>query len=271
MVGEAERLAPSLLPRIAREFNQSETTFVMPPSTPEADWRLRSFTAAGVEVFGAGHNALGAWWWLAATGRLTLDQPRVELHQELGSRVLPVAVESTAGRPTDITMTQGPPEFGTVFDRPATLASALGLTEPDLIPALPAQVVSTGTPHLLVGVLRAALFRAQPHPTKLSAVLKKAHAQGCYLYTIEATDPGVAADARFFNPTVGIAEDAATGSAAGPLACYIKKISPKTGPTIVIAQGAAMGRPSRLTIELRENQVQLRGVGVVVVEGTLSV
>ncbi|WP_448612323.1 PhzF family phenazine biosynthesis protein [Geodermatophilus sp. URMC 60] len=49
---------------VAREFNQAETTFVLPPTDERAHRRLRSFTAAGVEVFGAGHNALGAWWWL---------------------------------------------------------------------------------------------------------------------------------------------------------------------------------------------------------------
>jgi PhzF family phenazine biosynthesis protein len=166
-------------------------------------------------------------------------------------------------------MTQEPPEFGEVLNRPATLATALGLTEDDLIPALPAQVVSTGTPHLLVAVLRASLFRARPDATKLGAVLKKAGAQGCYLYTIEGTDPGVVADARFFNPTAGIVEDAATGSAAGPLACYIRRVSPKTGPGMVIAQGAAMGRPSRLRIDVRDTLVQLIGSGIVVAEGTL--
>ena len=66
-------LTLDLLQRIAREFNQSETTFLLPPTQPKADWRLRSFTPAGVEVFGAGHNALGAWWWLAQAGRLALD------------------------------------------------------------------------------------------------------------------------------------------------------------------------------------------------------
>jgi PhzF family phenazine biosynthesis protein len=58
--------------RLAREFNQSETTFLFPPTKSGADWLLRSFTPTGVEVFGAGHNAMGAWWWLASsdsTGR----------------------------------------------------------------------------------------------------------------------------------------------------------------------------------------------------------
>jgi PhzF family phenazine biosynthesis protein len=64
VVEDAVDLTVDQLQRIAREFNQSETTFILPPTRPDADWRLRSFTAAGVEVFGAGgHNSLGAWWW----------------------------------------------------------------------------------------------------------------------------------------------------------------------------------------------------------------
>ena len=77
-----------VLRRIAREFNQSETTFVLPSTRPEADWRLRSFSAAGVEVFGAGgHNTLGAWWWLAQAGRLALAGSASVFHQEIGHRV----------------------------------------------------------------------------------------------------------------------------------------------------------------------------------------
>ena len=92
VVAGGESLPIDLLRRIAREFNQSETTFVMPPTRAEADWRLRSFTAAGAEVFGAGHNALGAWWWLAEAGKLPLAQGARTFHQEIGDRVLPVTV-----------------------------------------------------------------------------------------------------------------------------------------------------------------------------------
>ena len=59
VVAQAEHLDEPSMRRIAREFNQSETTFLLPPRRAEADWRLRSFTASGSEVFGAGHNALG--------------------------------------------------------------------------------------------------------------------------------------------------------------------------------------------------------------------
>src|SRR5437867_3582958 len=73
IVPEGERLEESTMRLIAREFNQSETTFLLPPRNNDAHCRLRCFTPAGQEVFGAGHNALGAWWWLAASGRLTLQ------------------------------------------------------------------------------------------------------------------------------------------------------------------------------------------------------
>ena len=65
LVPDADDLAEAQMRAIAREFNQSETTFVLEPGMPGATWRLRSFTPIGAEVYGAGHNALGAWLRLA--------------------------------------------------------------------------------------------------------------------------------------------------------------------------------------------------------------
>jgi Phenazine biosynthesis-like protein len=83
-------LPDDLMKRIAREFNQSETTFLLPSTRSEADRRLRSITAAGAEVFGAGHNALGAWWWLAEAGQLKLVEGQSRFQQQIGDQVLPV-------------------------------------------------------------------------------------------------------------------------------------------------------------------------------------
>lgn len=54
LVVDAQELSQETMQRIAREFNQSETTFLLPPTRPEADWRLRSFTPMGAEVFRSG-------------------------------------------------------------------------------------------------------------------------------------------------------------------------------------------------------------------------
>ena len=97
---------------IAREFNQSETTFFMASTRSEVACRLRSFTPAGVEVGGAGHNALGAWWWLATSGRLPLDDGPNRFLQEIGGRVLPVDVTAESGHLRAIAMEQEPPRWG---------------------------------------------------------------------------------------------------------------------------------------------------------------
>jgi PhzF family phenazine biosynthesis protein len=151
VVADAESLAEEVMRLVAREFNQSETTFVLPPRRDGATWRLRSFTPTGEEVVGAGHNALGAWWWLATAGRVELDREGgAVVAQEIGDRVLPVEVLGRDGEPDAIAMEQAPPDFlGTVADL-GELAAALGLERADL--AGDAQVVSTGAAHLMVPV-----------------------------------------------------------------------------------------------------------------------
>ena len=90
LVPDADGLDEAQMRAIAREFNQSETTFLLRPSLPEATLRLRSFTLAGAEVGGAGHNALGAWLWLEAAGRLASAAAGRGLRQEIAGQVLPV-------------------------------------------------------------------------------------------------------------------------------------------------------------------------------------
>jgi len=76
--------------------------------------------------------------------------------------------------------------------------------------------------------------------------------------------------ARFFNPTVGLWEDPATGTAAGPLACYLVRYGRATrGSPIYVEQGHAMGRPSRIELRVTETAVTITGRGIVVAEGLL--
>jgi PhzF family phenazine biosynthesis protein len=96
VVEDADDLTLDQMKRIAAEFNQAETTFIM--QSARADRKLRSFTAAGSEVVGAGHNALGAWLWLAELGKLgPLDAPQT-FHQEIGEEVLPIILTKIGGR-----------------------------------------------------------------------------------------------------------------------------------------------------------------------------
>ncbi len=149
LVPDADRLDEVQMRAIAREFNQSETTFLLRPSLPGAAVRLRSFTPIGAEVGGAGHNALGAWLWMEAAGRLPSAGGDLGLRQQIAGRVLPVEVIRRAGEPATVWMDQSPPRFGAVVRDRAAVAAALGLAEDDLAADEPAQVVSTGAGHLL--------------------------------------------------------------------------------------------------------------------------
>jgi predicted PhzF superfamily epimerase YddE/YHI9 len=70
------------------DFNQVATTFIHPPKNDFADWSLRSFTTAGHEVFGGGHNSLGAWWWLAESRNRMLGEGRNHFTQKIGEELL---------------------------------------------------------------------------------------------------------------------------------------------------------------------------------------
>jgi trans-2,3-dihydro-3-hydroxyanthranilate isomerase len=285
VVPDADRLAEAQMQAISREFNQSETAFVLAPGLPGATVRLRSFTPIGAEVFGAGHNALGAWLWLALAGRLpaeavaTSDDPAGPagpaqvggLAQQIGGDVLPVRVRREPDGTFVVSMDQSPPEFGSITSDRGALAAALGLAETDLVADDPAQVVATGAGHLLVSLRdRAAVDRAVPHAAQLAEALARVGGEGCYIYARERPQGDeAAAYARFFNPVMGIAEDPATGTAAGPLAALLVRRGHLEAGPAVIEQGHALGRPSRIQVRASGPSVTVSGSGLISAEGFL--
>ena len=87
------------------------------------------------------------------------------------------------------------------------------------------------------------------------------------LYALDGPEPYT----RFFNPTVGLWEDPATGTAAGPLAWWLVSRGTLAGPDVTVEQGHAMGRPSRLRLHVEETAVTLSGSAVLAAEGRLHV
>lgn len=263
VVEGGEDLDEATLRRIAGELNQAETTFIL--RSTRADFRLRSFTASGAEVSGAGHNALGAWLWLAEHGRLGPLATPTTFQQELAEHVLPITLETRGGR-IHGRMRQAALQLGAPLDDVGPLAAALALTRDDLVLHPAPRTADTGAGHLMVRVRDArAVDRAEPDAGALRAVLRAALTEGCYVYAFD----GGAAYARFFNPTVGLWEDAATGTAAGPLCAYLGAEG-LIRDELVIEQGVRMGRRSLLRVRLVP-EPELSGSGVVVLRGWLAV
>ncbi|MGG5259970.1 PhzF family phenazine biosynthesis protein [Phycicoccus avicenniae] len=265
LVPDADDLDVEQMRAVARELKQSETTFVVRPTLPGADVRLRSFTPSGAEVGGVGHHTLGAWLWLAAQGRFGPGHH----HQEVGGSVLPVEVATAADGGVEVVMEQQPPVQGRVLEDVGPLAEALGLPTSSFASTPRPQVVSTGAGHLLVAVEDAGTVDGARPGAGLLHVLAGVGGEGCYVWTRDAPD-GTHASARFFNPTMGIGEDPATGTAAGPLAVLLTReglVAP--GTEVVVEQGRAIGRPSRLRVRVDGERVRLVGSGLVVGEGRL--
>ncbi|GAB4071841.1 PhzF family phenazine biosynthesis protein [Ancylobacter sonchi] len=265
VVQGADVLTDKQMQQIAGEFNQAETTFIL--SSTLADRKLRSFTASGAEVFGAGHNALGAWLWLGERGDLGPLANAQTFSQEIGSDVLPIELVSINGR-VHGRMRQGPLRLLEPLENLGPLATALGLDDGDILLGPKPRPADTGAAHLLVRVRDAGTVdKATPDAAKLLAVLSQTPAEGCYIYAFDPDAPETAY-ARFFNPTVGLWEDAATGTAAGPLAGYLGAVGLLSDDRIEIEQGTKLGRRSILRVRLTP-EPEIFGAGVVVLNGII--
>ena len=230
----ADELAGDQMQALAREFNLSETIFVLPPADPAATYRVRIFTPAA-EIPFAGHPSVGAAVTLLRAGRFAAGT----VVQECGAGLLPITV-SDAGTAT---LTGGTPTLGDPLD-PARLLAAVGLTADDLVAGGPAPR-SAGC-GLVFGYL----------PVRPDAVARA----GCDRAAFDragVTDVDVfawdgstaTAHARVFVPGLGVPEDPATGSAALGLGVYLVAagLLPGEGRSAYrVRQGAEIHRPSSL-------------------------
>jgi len=279
---EAEGLTTEEMQHLAAEMNLSETTFVLPPRAPEADFRVRIFTPRKELPF-AGHPVVGTHWVLAYLGRVRLHEPVTQVCFELGVGVLPADLHVRAGRVEQVVMTQGRPAYLAVLQDLADLADGLGLP-PEAIAEtkLPVQVVSTGLLAMMVPIRSLAevqsLDAGRLNVAALNRACRAVGTDCVMVFTFETECPETAVHVRMFAPLLGVPEDPATGSANGALGAYLvhHQAVPVDGPTIRLfsEQGAEIGRPSRLTIEVDTaggdaGTVRVGGQVVPVIEGTV--
>lgn len=267
---QAEGLTGEEMQQLAREMNLSETTFVLPPQAPGADFRVRIFTPAKELPF-AGHPVVGTHWVLARLGRVELREPLTRVRFELGVGVLPADLHVVGGEVEQVVMTQDRPLFLAVLEDLVELAQGLGL-QPEAITetGLPVQVVSTGVPQMMVPVRSLAevqsLNAGQLNIAALNRVCRAAGTDCVMVFTFETERVESAVHVRMFAPMLGVPEDPATGSANGALGAYLvhHRAVPVTGPTthIVSEQGAEIGRPSTLLVEVDTADREITAVRV---------
>lgn len=264
---------------IAREINFSETTFILPAESDGTDIRMRIFTPA-VEMPMAGHPTVGSTFALAHTGVIARGRKRFVFGLNVGPT--PVDLEWEGDRLRFVWMTQKTPSFGVPVAHRAAVAAAIGLASTDLAD-LPIQEVSCGVSYLYVPLRdRDAVDRAAPNGVATLNVpgLSRAH-PAVFLFSVNSScELGVGSwefstYSRMFAPGLGVLEDPATGSAAGPLGCYLVEhglVGADAAQKIVNVQGVKMGRDSRLHIAIGGSagsisDVRVGGEAVLVARG----
>jgi trans-2,3-dihydro-3-hydroxyanthranilate isomerase len=271
LVPEAAGLSAETMQEIAREFHFSETVFLT--GRARGGFAARIFTP-GREVPFAGHPSLGAAFYI---------------RERVMKAPIPVALDLPAGRTLILEdersseellwLMHREPEFFPPVDgesRLADLAAGLGVEAEDVDRRFPTQPVSTGLAHLLVPLRDAeAVRRACPSPEKLKSFFASGEALGVFVFS--ALDGPGRLLTRMFAPHLGIAEDPATGSAAGCLGAWLSehRFFGSAEVDAVAEQGASVQRPSLIAIkaEPADGHYNLRvgGKTRIVAEGELEV
>jgi len=255
-------LTAEQMQKLANEINYSETTFIFEGGKSKTDFDIRIFTP-GSELPFAGHPTLGTAYAIMELFDIWTEKKDL---LRLGTKVGVIPLEK---RGNALWMMQNEPEF---FDRHTDMEKIAGLVDlssDDVAGDLPVEEVSTGNRVLIVPVRTLdAMERAKGNATNMSKYLPK-DILGPYLFSLETTHPSVGVHTRFFAPHLGILEDPATGSAAGPLVGYLlrhKVFGEKF--EIENEQGVEMGRRSRILMrgafEQGKYNIQIGGTCVYV-------
>lgn len=252
VVLNADRLNDADKLHIAQVIGYSETAFVS--SDAEVDFEVSFFTTTG-EVDFCGHATLATFSVLQQKGFITDGQYR----QRTKAGILPVSVNALG----EVTMEQTLPTFGRTFSN-SEVAGLIGIDENVLNSlSLPAQVVSTGLPDLIIQVPKGYLDKVNIDEAKLIEFSKEHELIGAHLFELsDGTE--VTASCRNFAPLFGISEESATGSASGALACYLDKyLAAEHSRSFAFEQGRAMGALSQIfaSVELNEHGIQRVKVG----------
>lgn len=278
VVGDADDLDEARMQAIAREFNLSETVFLQSPRDPVNTARARIFTPTRELPF-AGHPTIGTAvlvGMLQAENLLRSRDVDIVLEEAIGP--VRCTVRRTGGLlRAQFDLPRLPEQIGDAPDA-CDLARALSLDPADIgfrdhRPTL----WSAGVGFTFVPLAsRAAVERARADMSVWSKVMAPADHPAAFVYCDDTVDPARHVHARMFAPSLGIAEDPATGSAVAAFAGVCMTFeAPDDGEHIVIVeQGFAMGRPSVINLTMgvergRLASASIGGAAVIVMEGAI--
>lgn len=276
VVTNADGLTEKQMQQIARELNNSETAFILPPQDATHDVWVRFFTPTK-EVPICGHATIAAHY--ARAKELCLPSTRV-LHKT-GAGVLPVDIVKTDGD-YQIIMTQGKPDVSAALSGATeqNILAALGLAQADRLADFPIAIASTGHAKVMIGIQSTeTLHRLTPDMTRLARLSDEIGCNGYYVFTCSPQETPMV-HGRMFAPAIGINEDPVTGNANGPLGAYLIHYglaeSHERLFTFQVMQGEAIGRAGTMEVQVtvrdqKPDEVRIIGDAVIAFSTVLTV
>lgn len=252
VVLDAEVLDDAEMQAIARELNNGDTVFALPPSAPDHDIAVRFFTPRTEASF-VGHatlalHAVRATLGLAPARRQRQKSGLVEVETDRGPGGIEVRIH------------QPPPVLRAPLSGESlgAVLAALGVTAADLDPRCPPTLAGEGSTRALLGLREAATLAAlRPDLARLASLSPLVGAQGYLVYTLAARTPGCLTEARMFCPAIGIPEDPVSGNAHGMLGALLHREGQLRERTAAGdwcfrgAQGQSVGRPGVVQVSVR--------------------
>jgi trans-2,3-dihydro-3-hydroxyanthranilate isomerase len=250
---------------IAREINFSETTFLEEPTESGCAAKVRIFTPIK-EIPFAGHPTLGSAYVMQHRDLISNLEKQAVLELGIG----PVKVEFHSN--DTVSMVQPPAKLLEKIDDVESVLNCIGLDSGSLEEDVPVQIVSTGLPFVIVPLNSLESVRkARPISQLISSRMADYSSQEILVFSTQTEHQGSAVHARMFAPGVGVLEDSATGSAAGPLGAYVEHYSlipdHEIGAAITIEQGFEMNRPSQILYHHTDHGPSVAGKVRLVAEG----
>jgi len=251
VISNADGLKETQMQAIARELSNSETAFILSPSSTDHEVQIRFFTPT-TEVPSCGHATISAHFVRALENNL----PSCRVIQKIGAGILPVEIIRDDNS-YKIIITQGEIEFFEPLSKREKneIILALDLTSTDIDQRCPVQIASTGHSKVMIGIeSRDKLNSVKPNLNRLTEISGKIKCNGYFVFTLDSDSDEILTHGRMFAPAIGIAEDPVTGNANGPLGAYLAKhqiVNTENDKLIFKArQGEAIGREGTVEVEV---------------------
>lgn len=263
----AEGISDEDFKKVAFDLNPiSDTAFVLPEATHEADIYLRFFTGQG-EINFSGHASIATYFALSGEEFLNLKEPETTVRQRTKSGIQFVDLRIKDNKINRATITLTKPNYLDIEQNPVQIARMLGIPQYEITSTnLPFEVISTGLYNLIVPVKSLETIKnINPDFALMNNLCIRLGIQGVVVFCLETFEPGDTVFMRYFAPVLGVNEDPISGGAAGNLGCYLirrRLIEPSNFSRIVVEQGYLQNRQGKVYVHIECTREQVYRVKV---------